>query len=63
MLSLPPSHPHPLAAALPRFWAQFSDWQAWGANNLAGTIAYIAGLVLWASSLTWVRRRFFEVGA
>lgn len=29
-------------------------------NNLAGSIAYFAGLVLWVSSVNWVRRRLFE---
>ncbi|KAL4432588.1 hypothetical protein ABPG77_000525 [Micractinium sp. CCAP 211/92] len=44
------------------FWNQFTDWGTLSSINfLAGTIAYLFGLVLWATSISWVRRKFFEV--
>ncbi|KAI3436430.1 hypothetical protein D9Q98_005847 [Chlorella vulgaris] len=44
------------------FWYQFSDWSTVSSiNNLAGTISYLFGLVLWSTSLSFVRRKFFEV--
>lgn len=44
------------------FWDNFSLWaDKGGVNNLAGSLAFFAGLVLWATALTWVRRRFFRV--
>ena len=46
----------------PRFWTQFSDWGVHEViNNLSGTVAYLFALVLWTSSIGWMRRRFFEV--
>lgn len=46
-----------------RFWVEFSDWGTESAINfLAGSIGYIFALWLWATSINWVRRRFFEVG-
>lgn len=30
-------------------------------NNLGGSIAFFAGLVLWTTSAEWCRRCFFEV--
>lgn len=53
----------PARAAL-RFWVNFSDWGTLdGVNFLAGSLSYISGLVLWVTSISWVRRRFFEVRA
>lgn len=44
------------------FWQQFIDWGTIsGVNNFAGTIAWGFALALWATSISWVRRRFFEV--
>ncbi|KAI3436428.1 hypothetical protein D9Q98_005845 [Chlorella vulgaris] len=44
-----------------QFWAEFSDWGInQSVNNLAGTISYLFGLVLWSTSLSFVRRKFFE---
>ena len=45
------------------FRRSFAAWGGSGeVSNLAGSCAYFAGLVLWGSSLTWVRRHFYEVG-
>lgn len=38
-------------------WRDKSD-----VSNLAGSLAFFFGLVLWATALTWVRRRFYTVG-
>ncbi|KAI7839460.1 hypothetical protein COHA_006861 [Chlorella ohadii] len=44
------------------FWVEFSNWGTLSAiNNLAGTLAYLFALVLWTTSIGWIRRRFFEV--
>ena len=51
------SHP-----ALRSFWVNFSAWGGTGGvNNLAGSCAFFSVLLLWLSSLSWVRRRFYEV--
>ncbi|KAL4436813.1 hypothetical protein ABPG75_003952 [Micractinium tetrahymenae] len=43
------------------FWHEFSDWGNLSSINfLAGSIAY-AFAVLWATSISWARRKFFEV--
>lgn len=68
-LSLPlhqPQVPKP-RYALPRlalcsFWNEFTDWgEISSINFLAGTIAYLFALVLWATSINWARRKLFEV--
>lgn len=52
----------PLPLGTARFWYNFSNWGTLSSiNYLAGTISYLFALVLWSSSLSWVRRRFFEV--
>lgn len=38
-------------------WRDKSD-----VSNLAGSLAFFFGLTLWATALTWVRRRFYTVG-
>ncbi|PSC74273.1 Superoxide-generating NADPH oxidase heavy chain subunit B [Micractinium conductrix] len=44
------------------FWVNFSNWGTLSSiNYLAGSMAYLFALLLWSSSLGWVRRRFFEV--
>ena len=44
------------------FRRSFAAWGGSGeVSNLAGSCAYLAGLVLWGSSLTRVRRHFYEV--
>lgn len=46
------------------FWFNFADWSTLSSiNNLAGSIGWFFGLALWATSIEWVRRRFFEVSA
>eukprot|EP00891_Asterochloris_glomerata_P000742 jgi/Astpho2/742/Aster-00605 len=43
------------------FWHQFADWSGRSfINNLGGSIAFFAGLVLWTTSAEWCRRCFFE---
>lgn len=40
----------------------FTDWAVDSSiNYLAGSISYIFGLILWCTSLGWIRRRLFEV--
>jgi hypothetical protein len=65
-LCLVPS-PCPLPAHRPSlslcsFWVNFTDWSEQSSINfLAGSLAYIFGLILWVTSINWIRRRFFEV--
>ena len=42
-------------------WTGGLSWNASNTNLLAGTIAWLCGCILWASSITWVRRNFYEV--
>lgn len=45
-----------------RFWVNFKAWEDVGSvNNLAGSLAFFCALALWATSLTFVRRHFYEV--
>ena len=65
LLSLPhPPYRSLLAPAAERrsFSANFGAWQSSGPSNLPGSIAWFAGLLLWVTSIHWVRRRLFEVG-
>lgn len=44
------------------FWDNFSMWRDKSdVSNLAGSLAFFFGLALWATALTWVRRRFYSV--
>lgn len=44
------------------FWKNFSSWGYESSiNNLAGSLSFFFGLVLWATSINWCRRKFFEV--
>jgi ferric-chelate reductase len=44
------------------FWSYALDWGTQDSiAYLAGGISLIAGWVLWATSIEWCRRRFFEV--
>lgn len=40
---------------------QFVKWQRTGIANLPGVISLVAGLLMWPTSLAYVRRRFFNV--
>lgn len=42
-------------------WTGGLSWNASNTNLLAGTLAWLCGCILWASSITWVRRNFYEV--
>ena len=42
-------------------WTAGLTWNAASTNVLAGVIAWLCGCALWASSMSWVRRRFYEV--
>ena len=42
-------------------WTAGLAWNAASTNVLAGVIAWLCGCALWASSMSWVRRRFYEV--
>ena len=42
-------------------WTGGLSWNASNTNLLAGTLAWLCGCALWASSITWVRRNFYEV--
>ncbi len=44
-------------------WTAGLTWNAASTNVLAGIIAWLCGCALWASSVSWVRRRFYEVRA
>lgn len=63
----PASHPRPPSPPLRshpccRFWVNFKAWEDVGSvNNLAGSLAFFCALALWATSLTFVRRHFYEV--
>ncbi|XP_078440350.1 ferric reduction oxidase 2-like [Wolffia australiana] len=37
------------------------EWATAGVSNVAGELALLSGLVLWAATLPWVRRKMFEV--
>ena len=37
-------------------------WDPYGSNMLSGGLAWFAGALLWVTSLSYVRRNFFEVG-
>lgn len=37
------------------------SWNASNTNLLAGTLSWLCGCALWASSVAWVRRNFYEV--
>ena len=42
-------------------WNDFKDFGKTSAiNNLAGTISFIFGLLLWVTSINWVRRRSYQ---
>ena len=42
-------------------WNAFKDFgEISSINNLAGTISFIFGLLLWVTSVDWVRRRFYQ---
>ena len=42
-------------------WGQFKDFgETSSINNLAGTISWIFGMLLWLTSANWVRRRFYQ---
>ena len=54
--------PLPAIPTICRFWKEFSDWgYNSSVNNLAGSLSFFCGLVLWATSINWCRRKFFEV--
>ncbi|CAH8336710.1 unnamed protein product [Eruca vesicaria subsp. sativa] len=40
---------------------QMVEWDRTGISNIAGEIALVAGLVMWATTFPAIRRRFFEV--
>lgn len=43
------------------FWVSFTDWDTKSSISfLSGSLAYFCCLVLWTSSIGWMRRRFFE---
>ena len=42
-------------------WTAGLTWNAASTNVLAGVIAWLCGCALWAYSVSWVRRRFYEV--
>ena len=48
-------------ASLCSFWEQLKWWQANEISNFAGMVAFVFGLLMWGTSLSWVRRNFFEV--
>ena len=52
-----------LRQCLCRFWHQFKWWQANEIGNFSGTMAYASGLLMWATSIAWVRRNYFEASA
>ncbi|CAN8310859.1 unnamed protein product [Cochlearia groenlandica] len=41
--------------------SQMLEWDRTGVSNLAGEIALVAGLVMWATTFPPIRRRLFEV--
>ena len=42
-------------------WSQFKDFgETSSINNLAGTISWIFGMLLWGTSINWVRRRYYQ---
>eukprot|EP00879_Flechtneria_rotunda_P019221 GHRR01020182.1.p1 GENE.GHRR01020182.1~~GHRR01020182.1.p1 ORF type:complete len:162 (-),score=24.72 GHRR01020182.1:469-954(-) len=44
------------------FWDEALDWGTKSTINfLAGSIAWLFGLILWITAMEWVRRRLFEV--
>jgi hypothetical protein len=45
-----------------RFWEEALDWNTKSTINfLAGSIAWLFGLVMWVTAINWVRRSAFEV--
>lgn len=53
--------PPSVACFLCSGWNDFKDFGKVSAiNNLAGTIAFIFGLLLWVTSVDWVRRRYYQ---
>ncbi|KAK9812181.1 hypothetical protein WJX73_002334 [Symbiochloris irregularis] len=43
------------------FASQFRTWQQHGISNLAGSLSFFFGLILWVSSFEYIRRNYFEV--
>ena len=42
-------------------WTGALTWNARNTNLLAGVASWLCGCILWASSINWVRRNFYEV--
>lgn len=62
---LPPTHQSFLSSpSVPAcsFWRAFFDWNdMYSMPALAGSIALLGGLLIWVTSLEWVRRNYFKV--